>query len=177
MASFSDAVKKYGSTTAAFQALGYTKNENGAWTKSGSSSNATNAPGTGSSGGGSGGGNSGGSTRVLNEYGFVSDPSYDYSREIDAAKARGEDTSQLEAERANKIKYQYGGVEPNMYGSNQTYTQLSGAASGGNKGAQNAINNAIQFSANNGSQYMATMRSTRPRMKQPPQVTGIEPPR
>ena len=27
MASFSDAVKKYGSTTAAFQALGYTKNE------------------------------------------------------------------------------------------------------------------------------------------------------
>lgn len=160
MATFSDAVKKYGSTTAAFQALGYTKNENGAWTKSG---NASNAPGTGSSGGGSGGGNSGGgsgggnsggSTRVLNEYGFVSDPSYDYSREIDAAKARGEDTSALEAERANKVKYQYGGVEPNMYGSNQTYTQLSGAASGGNKGAQNAINNAIQFSANNGSQYM-----------------------
>lgn len=151
---FSDAVKKYGSTTAALQALGYTKNENGAWTKSGSSSNATNAPGTGSSGGGSGGGNSGGSNRVLNEYGFVADPSYDYSREIDAAKARGEDTSQLEAERANKIKYQYGGTEPVMYGSNQTYKQLTESASSGNTAAQNAINNAIQFSANNGSQYM-----------------------
>lgn len=28
---FSDAVKKYGSTSAAFEALGYTKNENGSW--------------------------------------------------------------------------------------------------------------------------------------------------
>lgn len=158
---FSDAVKKYGSTTAAFQALGYTKNENGAWTKSGSSSNATNAPSTGSSGGSSSGTKTNTSSsatassttgRTVNENGY--DPNLDYSAAIEAAKDRGEDTSQLEAERANKIKYQYGGVEPNMYGSNQTYSQLSGAASGGNKGAQNAINNGIQFSANNGSQYM-----------------------
>lgn len=161
---FSDAVKKYGSTTAAFQALGYTKNENGAWTKSGSSSSATNAPSTGSSGGGSssGSGNktntsssataSSTTNRNVNANGY--DPNLDYSAAIEAAKDRGEDTSQLEAERGNKIKYQYGGVEPNMYGSNQTYSQLSGAASGGNKGAQNAINNGIQFSANNGSQYM-----------------------
>ena len=140
--SFSDAVKKYGSTTAAFQALGYTKNENGAWTKSGSSSNATNAPSTGSSGGSSSGTKTNTSSsatassttgRTVNENGY--DPNLDYSAAIEAAKDRGEDTSQLEAERANKIKYQYGGVEPNMYGSNQTYSQLSGAASGGNKGA------------------------------------------
>lgn len=161
MASFSDAVKKYGSTTAAFQALGYTKNENGAWTKSGSSSSATNAPSTSSSGGSSSSGKTNTSSsatassttsRNVNANGY--DPNLDYSAAIEAAKDRGEDTSQLEAERANKIKYQYGGVEPNMYGSNQTYTQLSGSASGGNTGAQGAINNAVQFNANNGSQYM-----------------------
>ena len=158
MASFSDAVKKYGSTTAAFQALGYTKNENGAWTKSGSTSTATNAT---STGGGSSSGKTNTSassnastatTRSVNANGY--DPNLDYSAAIEAAKDRGEDTTQLEAERAAKIKYQYGGVEPVMYGSNQTYSQLSGSASSGNTGAQSAINNAVQFNANNGSQYM-----------------------
>lgn len=157
---FSDAVKKYGSTTAAFQALGYTKNENGAWTKSGSTSSATNAPSTSSSGSSSSGKTNTSSSatassttnRNVNANGY--DPNLDYSAAIEAAKDRGEDTTQLEAERAAKIKYQYGGVEPNMYGSNQTYTQLSGSASSGNTGAQGAINNAVQFNANNGSQYM-----------------------
>lgn len=158
MATFSDAVKKYGSTTAAFQALGYTKNDNGAWTKSGSTNTATNAT---STGGGSSSGKTNTSassnastatTRSVNANGY--DPNLDYSAAIEAAKDRGEDTTQLEAERAAKIKYQYGGVEPVMYGSNQTYSQLSGSASSGNTGAQSAINNAVQFNANNGSQYM-----------------------
>ena len=158
MASFSDAVKKYGSTTAAFQALGYTKNDNGSWTKSGSTNAATNAT---STGGGSSSGKTNTSassnastatTRSVNANGY--DPNLDYSAAIEAAKDRGEDTTQLEAERAAKIKYQYGGVEPVMYGSNQTYSQLSGSASSGNTGAQSAINNAVQFNANNGSQYM-----------------------
>lgn len=160
MATFSDAVKKYGSTTAAFQALGYTKNENGAWTKSGSTSSATNAPSTGSSGGSSSGKTNTSSSatasattgRNVNANGY--DPNLDYSAAIEAAKDRGEDTTQLEQERQNKINHYYGGVEPNMYGSNQTYTQLSGAASSGNTGAQSAISNAVQFNANNGSQYM-----------------------
>ena len=161
---FSDAVKKYGSTTAAFQALGYTKNENGAWTKSGSSSNATNAPSTGSSGGGSSAGKTNTSAsaqastavgRNVGENGY--DPNLDYSVAIEAAKDAGADASyikQLQDERDAKIAHKYGGTEPVMYGSNQTYTQLSGAASGGNTGAQGAINSAIQFNANNGSQYM-----------------------
>ena len=158
MASFSDAVKKYGSTTAAFQALGYTKNDNGSWTKSGSTNAATNAT---STGGGSSSGKTNTSasssastatTRRVNANGY--DPNLDYSAAIEAAKDRGEDTTQLEAERAAKIKYQYGGVEPVMYGSNQTYSQLSGSASSGNTGAQSAINNAVQFNANNGSQYV-----------------------
>lgn len=54
MASFSDAVKKYGSTKAAFEALGYTKNENGAWVapKGGTTTTTTT---TTTSGGSSGG--------------------------------------------------------------------------------------------------------------------------
>lgn len=155
---FSDAVKKYGSTTAAFQALGYTKNDNGSWTKSGTTNAATNATSTGGSSSGAKTNTSASAqastatTRAVNENGY--DPNLDYSAAIEAAKDRGEDTTQLEAERAAKIKYQYGGVEPNMYGSNQTYTQLSGSASSGNTGAQSAINSAVQFNANNGSQYM-----------------------
>ena len=166
MASFSDAVKKYGSTTAAFQALGYTKNENGAWTKSGSTSSATNAT---STGGGSSSGGSGNKTntsasaqastavgRNVGENGY--DPNLDYSAAIEAAKDAGADASyieQLNREREAKIAHKYGGAEPVMYGSNQTYKQLSGAASSGNTGAQTAISNAIQFNANNGSQYMS----------------------
>ena len=163
MASFSDAVKKYGSTTAAFQALGYTKNENGAWTKSGSSSNATNAPSTGSSGGSSSGKTNTSASaqsttavnRTKNEYGY--DPNLDYSAAIEAAKDAGADASyiqQLQDERQNKIDHYYGGTEPVMYGSNQTYKQLTESASSGNTAAQGAINSAIQFNANNGSQYM-----------------------
>lgn len=159
---FSDAVKKYGSTTAAFQALGYTKNENGAWTKSGSSSNATNAPNATSSGGSGNKTNTSSSAtasttanRTVNSNGY--DPNLDYSAAIEAAKDAGADASyiqQLQDERQNKIDHYYGGTEPVMYGSNQTYKQLSGAASSGNTTAQGAINNAVQFNANNGSQYM-----------------------
>lgn len=155
---FSDAVKKYGSTAAAFQALGYTKNDNGSWTKSGTTNAVTNATSTGGSSSGTKTSTSASAqastatTRSVNANGY--DPNLDYSAAIEAAKDRGEDTTQLEAERAAKIKYQYGGVEPVMYGSNQTYSQLSGSASSGNTGAQSAINNAVQFNADNGSQYM-----------------------
>lgn len=51
------------------------------------------------------------------------DPNKDYSKAISEAKAAGKDTSQLEAERQNKIKAKYGGKEPTMYGSNKTYSQ------------------------------------------------------
>ena len=40
------------------------------------------------------------------------DPNKDYSKAISEAKAAGKDTSQLEAERQNKIDDKYGGVEP-----------------------------------------------------------------
>ena len=57
------------------------------------------------------------------------DPNKDYSKAINEAKAAGKDTSQLEAERQNKIDDKYGGKEPTMYGSDKTYSQLSGSGS------------------------------------------------
>ena len=53
------------------------------------------------------------------------DPNKDYSKAISEAKAAGKDTSQLEAERQNKINDKYGGKEPNMWGSDKTYSQAS----------------------------------------------------
>ena len=53
------------------------------------------------------------------------DPNKDYSKAISEAKAAGKDTSQLEAERQNKIDDKYGGKEPNMYGSDKTFSQAS----------------------------------------------------
>ena len=53
------------------------------------------------------------------------DPNKDYSKAISEAKAAGKDTSRLEAERQNKIDDKYGGVEPNMWGSDKTYSQAS----------------------------------------------------
>ena len=54
-------------------------------------------------------------------------PKKDYSKAINEAKAAGKDTTKLEQERANKIADKYGGKEPNMYGSDKTYSQLSGS--------------------------------------------------
>ena len=68
------------------------------------------------------------------------DPNKDYSAAIEAEKAKGSNADQnvikqLTNERQNKIDDKYGGNEPLMYGSNQTYTQLSGSASSGNSSA------------------------------------------
>lgn len=68
------------------------------------------------------------------------DPNKDYSAAIEAAKAAGASQAvinQLQTERQNKINDKYGGKEPTMYGSNQTYSQASSA------GNTSAINNAV----------------------------------
>ena len=62
----------------------------------------------------------------------------DYSVEIEKAKAAGMDTTALEEARAAKIADKYGGVEPTMYGSNQTYSQAS--TSGNSSAISNAVN-------------------------------------
>lgn len=76
------------------------------------------------------------------------DPNKDYSIAIEEAKknnASAQEIKQLQDERANKIADKYGGNEPTMYGSNQTYSSLS-ANSGDyltNKANQQTINNAL----------------------------------
>ena len=78
------------------------------------------------------------------------DPSKDYSKAIEEAKASGKDTSQLEAERQNKIKDKYGGKEPTMYGSNKTYSQAS------RDNDRDTISNAISISNGRGSSSSAS---------------------
>ena len=76
---------------------------------------------------------------ALNQYGFRDN--FDYSAAINAAKAQGQDTTQLEAERKQKIKTNYGNVEPNMYGADKPYSQLTGENSSWQN--QDVINNAV----------------------------------
>lgn len=90
-----------------------------------------------SSGGGysfSGAGRSGWTEAELRESnpeiatGGYYDTNKDYSKAIEAAKASGASKNvidRLQAERENKIKGKYGGKEPNMIGSNKTYSQVS----------------------------------------------------
>ena len=72
------------------------------------------------------------------------DPNKDYSKAISEAKAAGKDTSQLEAERQNKIDDKYGGKEPNMYGSDKTFSQAS------RYNDRDTISNAISISNSRG---------------------------
>ncbi len=76
------------------------------------------------------------------------DPNKDYSIAIEEARknnASAQEIQKLQDERANKIADKYGGNEPTMYGSNQTYNQLS-ANSGDykqNVANQQTIGNAL----------------------------------
>ena len=82
------------------------------------------------------------------------DPNKDYSKAISEAKAAGKDTSQLEAERQNKIDDKYGGKEPNMYGSNKTYSQAS------RDNDRNTISNAISISNSRNNQSSGSSMGT-----------------
>lgn len=96
------------------------------------------------------------------------DPSKDYSKAIEEAKASGKDTSQLEAERQNKIDDKYGGKEPNMWGSDKTYSQAS------RDNDRDTIDNAISVSNGRGSSSSSTSgnRATNlPGNAQPAQAT------
>lgn len=84
--------------------------------------------------GSSGSGSSGGSSSSSKGY---YDANTDYSKELQRTDLTSEQRSQLETERQNKINDMYGGVEPNMIGSDKTYSQTvgsSGTGSGGSSG-------------------------------------------
>lgn len=59
------------------------------------------------------------------------DPSKDYSKELQRTDLSAAERAQLTQERNNKIQGQYGGKEPNMIGSNKTYTETYGGGSSG----------------------------------------------
>ena len=59
------------------------------------------------------------------------DKNKDYSKELQRTDLSASERAQLRQERQNKIDDKYGGKEPNMIGSNKTYTQTYGGSSGG----------------------------------------------
>ena len=80
------------------------------------------------------------------------DPNKDYSKAISEAKAAGKDTSQLEAERQNKIDDKYGGKEPNMIGSNQKFSDVynGGTSSNHDTPSNNSTFNGITYTKQEG---------------------------
>lgn len=64
------------------------------------------------------------------------DKNKDYSKELQRTDLSSSERAQLTQERQNKIDDRYGGKEPNMTGSNKTYSQTygGGSSSGNSKG-------------------------------------------
>lgn len=69
------------------------------------------------------------------------DKNKDYSKELQRTDLTSSERAQLTQERQNKIDAQYGGKEPNMTGSNKTYSQTygGGSKSSSSKGSYNGI--------------------------------------
>lgn len=68
------------------------------------------------------------------------DKNKDYSKELQRTDLSASERDRLTKERQNKIDDKYGGREPNMNGSNKTYTQTYGGSSGGSsKGSYKGV--------------------------------------
>ena len=68
------------------------------------------------------------------------DKNKDYSKELQRTDLSASERAQLRQERQNKINDKYGGREPNMIGSNKTYTQTyGGSSSGSSKGSYKGV--------------------------------------
>ena len=67
------------------------------------------------------------------------DKNKDYSKELQRTDLSASERAQLTQERQNKINDRYGGKEPNMTGSNKTYSQTYGGSSGRSKGNYNGL--------------------------------------
>ena len=82
---------------------------------------------------------------ALNQYGYRD---MDYTTAIQNATSAAE-RAQLMQERANKIKYQYGGVEPNMAGSNQKFSETQAGRTNNtsfdNNFAQNTFSAGVDY--------------------------------
>ena len=81
---------------------------------------------------------------ALNQYGYRD---MDYTTAIQNATSAAE-RAQLMQERANKIKYQYGGVEPNMTGSNQKFSETQAGRTNNTSFDNNFAQNTFSAGAN-----------------------------
>lgn len=82
------------------------------------------------------------------------DKNKDYSKELQRTDLSASERAQLTQERQNKIDAQYGGKEPNMTGSNKTYSQTYGGSSGGASGSSKGSFGGIEYDrSNNGGIY------------------------
>lgn len=82
------------------------------------------------------------------------DKNKDYSKELQRTDLSASERAQLTQERQNKINDKYGGKEPNMIGSNKTYSQTyGGSGNRGNSssgGSSQGTFNGISYDRNNG---------------------------
>lgn len=82
------------------------------------------------------------------------DKNKDYSKELQRTDLSSSERAQLTQERQNKINDKYGGREPNMTGSNKTYSQTYGGSSGGASGSSKGSFGGIEYDrSNNGGIY------------------------
>lgn len=119
--------------------------------------------------------------------GVTYDDKVDYSAAIEQAKAAGQDTSGLEASRDAKVNDpggKYKGNEPNMYGSNQKYSDVRDDTS---DDARQTISNAVQISSqvngydytkpsnvsSNGEDYYGGQAGVRPDMSRNLNLAGM----
>lgn len=91
------------------------------------------------------------------------DKNKDYSKELQRTDLSSSERAQLTQERQNKIDAQYGGKEPNMTGSNKTYSQTYGnSGSSGSSSTSKGTYNGIEYdrSSNGGGLYGAAISNS-----------------
>jgi hypothetical protein len=77
------------------------------------------------------------------------DKNKDYSKELQRTDLSASERTQLTQERQNKINDKYGGKEPNMIGSDKTYSQTYGGSSGGASGSSKGSFGGIEYDRSN----------------------------
>lgn len=73
------------------------------------------------------------------------DKNKDYSKELQRTDLSASERDRLTQERQNKINDRYGGKEPNMIGSNKTYSQTYGGSSGGSSGSSKGTYGGVEY--------------------------------
>ena len=77
------------------------------------------------------------------------DKNKDYSKELQRTDLSASERDRLTRERQNKIDDKYGGKEPNMIGSDKTYSQTYGGSSGGSSGSSKGNYAGIEYDRSN----------------------------